>query len=137
VKRGKAETVAANRGKQLADEAKTGDLPAAARKAGAVLGESPGFSRAKPADKLPGDVQIAALQTPVGETSAPVRTPQGYYVVKVLERRPAGPVDPAERDKLKGELDHPEAEPAVERWCWPPSKDSKIDIVGQRPSRRG
>jgi peptidyl-prolyl cis-trans isomerase D len=137
VKRGKAETVAANRGKQLADEAKSGDLPAAARKAGAVLGESPGFSRAKPADKLPGDVQIAALQTPVGETSTPVRTPQGYYVVKVLERKPAGPVDPAERDKLKGELTTQRQSQLWERWVLAARKDSKIDIVGQRPSRRG
>jgi peptidyl-prolyl cis-trans isomerase D len=137
VKRGKAETVAANRGKQLADEAKPGDLHAAARKVGAILGESPGFSRAKPADKLPGDVQIAALQTPAGETSAPVRTPQGYYVVKVLERKPAGPVDPAERDKLKGELTSQKQSQLWERWVLAARKDSKIDIVGQRPSRRG
>ena len=137
VKRGKAETVAANRVKQLADDAKTGDLQAAAKKAGATFGDAPRFSRAKPAEKLPGDVQIAALQTPAGETSPPVRTPQGYYVVKVLERAAAGPVDVAEREKLKGELVNQKQSQTWERWVLAARGDAKIDIVGQRPPRRG
>ena len=137
VKRGKAETVAANRVKQLADDARTGDLQAAARKAGATFGDAPRFSRAKPAEKLPGDVQIAALQTPAGETSPPVRTPQGYYVVKVLERAAAGPVDAAEREKLKGELVNQKQSQTWERWVLAARGDAKIDIVGQRPPRRG
>ena len=82
-------------------------------------------------------MQIAALQTPVGETSAPVRTPQGYYVVKVLERKPAGPVDPAERDKLKGELTTQRQSQLWERWVLAARGDAKIDIVGQRQPRRG
>jgi peptidyl-prolyl cis-trans isomerase D len=137
VKRGKAETVAANRVKQLADEAKSGDLQAAARKAGATFGDAPRFSRAKPAEKLPGDVQIAALQTPAGQTSPPVRTPQGYYVVKVLERVAAGPVDVGEREKLKGELVNQKQSQTWERWVLAARGDAKIDIVGQRPPRRG
>ena len=137
VKRGKAETVAATRVKQLADDAKTGDLQAAARKAGATFGDAPRFSRAKPAEKLPGDVQIAALQTPAGETSSPVRTPQGYYVVKVLERVAAGPVDVGEREKLKGELVNQKQSQTWERWVLAARGDAKIDIVGQRPPRRG
>ena len=123
--------------KQLADDAKTGDLQAAARKAGATFGDAPRFSRAKPAEKLPGDVQIAALQTPAGETSSPVRTPQGYYVVKVLERAAAGPVDAAEREKLKGELVNQKQSQTWERWVLAARGDAKIDIVGQRPPRRG
>jgi peptidyl-prolyl cis-trans isomerase D len=137
VKRGKAETVAADRVKRLADEAKTGDLAAAARKAGATAGEAPRFSRAKPADKLPGDVQLAALQTPVGETSAPVRTPQGYYVVKVLERAPAPPLDGAEREKLKGELTTQKQTQTWERWILTARGQAKIDVVGPVPARRG
>ncbi|HEX2437151.1 MAG TPA: peptidyl-prolyl cis-trans isomerase [Methylomirabilota bacterium] len=138
VKRGKAETAASNRVKQLADDAKTGDLKAAATKAGATFGEAPRFSKAKPAEKLPGDVQLVALQTPAGETSAPVRTPQGYYVVKVLERTPAGPVDPAERDKLKGELTNQKQSQTWERWVLAARNDAKIDILGgPRPPRRG
>jgi peptidyl-prolyl cis-trans isomerase D len=137
VKRSKAETVAANRGKQLADEAKTGDLQAAARKVGATVGDTPSFSRAKPADRLPGDVQVAALQTPAGETTPPVRTPQGYYVVKVLGRTPAGPVDAGERDKLKSELTNQKQSQTWERWVLAARSDAKIDILEQRPPRRG
>ncbi len=137
VKRGKGETVASNRAKQLADEARSGDLPAAARKAGATVGEAPRFSRAKPAEKLPGDVQLAALQTPAGQLSAPVRTPQGYYLVKVLERMPAGPVDPGERDKLRSELMNQKQSQAWERWVMAVRGDAKIELLGQRPPRRG
>jgi len=133
VKRSKAETVAAARVKQLADDAKGGDLPAAARKAGATVGDAARFSRAKPAEKLPGDVQVAALQTPAGELSGPVKTPQGYYLVKVLERAPAGPVDPAEREKLQRELTNQKQSATWERWVLAARADSKIEVFGQQP----
>ena len=136
VKRGKADTVASTKVKQLADEAKAGDLQAAARKAGATVGDAPRFSRAKPAEKLPGDVQIAALQTPAGGTTAPIKTPQGYYVAKVLERAPAGPVDPAEREKLQRELTTQKQSQAWERWVLAARGESKIEMLGQpRPGR--
>jgi peptidyl-prolyl cis-trans isomerase D len=137
VKRGKAETVAANRVKQLADDAKGGDLAAAAKKAGATVGEAPRFSRAKPAEKLPADVQLAALQTPAGELSAPVRTPQGYYLVKVLERTPAGPLDAGEREKLRGELMNQKQSQTWERWVLAARGDAKIEMLGQPRPRRG
>jgi peptidyl-prolyl cis-trans isomerase D len=138
VKRSKAEAVAADRVKQLADEAKGGDLSAAARKAGATVGDAARFSRAKPAEKLPGDVQVAALQTPAGAMSAAVKTPRGYYVVKVLERAPAGPVDPAEREKLQRELTNQKQSEVWERWVLAARTDSKIEIHGQpRPTGRG
>ena len=132
VKQSKADTVAATRVKQLADEAKGGDLQAAARKAGATFGDAARFSRAKPAEKLPGDVQVAALQTPAGEMSTPVRTPQGYYVVKVLERAPAGPVDAAEREKLQRELTNQKQSATWERWVLGARADSKIELIGQQ-----
>jgi peptidyl-prolyl cis-trans isomerase D len=136
VKRRKAETVAAGRAKQLADDAGDGNLEAAAKKAGATSGVAPRFSRAKPAEKLPGDVQMAALQTPAGQMSPPVKTPQGYYVVKVLERAPAGPLDPAEREKLQRELVGQKQSQAWERWVLAARGDAKIEVVGQ-PARRG
>ena len=132
VKRSKAETVAAARVKQLADEAKAGDLRAAASKAGATFGDNARFSRAKPAEKLPGDVQMAALQTPAGELSSPVKTPQGYYVVKVIERTPAGPVEPAEREKLQRELTSQKQNATWERWVLAARADSKIEVMGQQ-----
>jgi peptidyl-prolyl cis-trans isomerase D len=137
VKRGKAETVAANRIKQLADDAKGGDLPAAARKAGATLGAAVRFSRAKPAEKLPGDVQLAALQTPAGELSAPVRTPQGYYLVKVLERVPAGPLDAGDREKLRTELMNQKQSQTWERWVLAARGEAKIEMAAQPRPRRG
>jgi peptidyl-prolyl cis-trans isomerase D len=137
VKRSKAEAVAAARVKQLAEDARGGDLPAAARKAGATVGDAARFSRAKPAEKLPGDVQVAALQTPVGELSGPVKTPQGYYLVKVLERAPAGPVDPAEREKLQRELTNQKQSATWERWVLAARADSKIEVFGQQPRAPG
>ena len=137
VKRRKADTVASGRAKQLADEAKGGNLEAAAKKVGATSGETPRFSKAKPAEKLPGDVQVAALQTPAGQTSPPVKTPTGYYVVKVVERAPAGPLDPAEKDKLVRELTGQKQSQAWERWVLAARGDAKIEVVGQPPARRG
>jgi peptidyl-prolyl cis-trans isomerase D len=136
VKRRKAETVASDRMTQLADEAKGGDLQAASRKVGATFGDAARFSRAKPAEKLPGDVQVAALQTPAGQMSAPVKTPLGYYMVKVLERAPAGPLDPAEREKLQRELTNQRQSDAWERWVLAVRSDAKIEIFGQ-PSAAG
>jgi peptidyl-prolyl cis-trans isomerase D len=137
VKRSKADAVAAERARQLVADGKSGDWPAAARKAGATVGDTPRFSRAKPADKLPADVQLTALQTPAGETSQPVRTPQGYYVVKVLERTPAGPIDAAEREKLRTELTNQKQSQAWERWVLAARGSAKIDVVGQRLPGRG
>jgi hypothetical protein len=58
--------------------------------------------------------------------------------VKVLERTPAGPVDPAERDKLKGELTNQKQSQTWERWVLAARNDAKIDILGgPRPPRRG
>jgi peptidyl-prolyl cis-trans isomerase D len=136
VKRRQGDTAAAARAKQVADEARDGDLAAAAKKAGATYGEAPRFSRAKPTDKLPADVQLAALQTPAGQTSAPVKGPLGYYVLGVLERVPAGPLDPAERDQLERELVTQKQNQVWERWVLAARADAKVDLFGQ-PGRRG
>ena len=69
--------------------------------------------------------------------SAPVKTPQGYYVVKVLERAPAGPVDPAEREKLVRELTGQKQSQTWERWVAAARSESKIEVVGQREPKRG
>jgi len=136
VRRQKADAVAAGKAKQLAEEAKSGKLEDVAKKLGASFGETPRFSRGKPAERLPGDAQMAALQTPAGETSPAVRTPQGYYVVKVLERAPAGPVDPLEKDKLEKELTSAKQSQTWERWVLAARGDARIDVVGQKPAKR-
>jgi peptidyl-prolyl cis-trans isomerase D len=135
VKRQKADGIASGKAKQLAEDAKGGKLDEVAKKIGATYGETQKFSRGKPAERLPGDAQMAALQTPVGETSPVVRTPQGYYVVKVLERTPAGPVDPLEKDKLEKELTSARQSQVWERWVLAARGDARIDLVGRTAKR--
>jgi parvulin-like peptidyl-prolyl isomerase len=65
-----------------------------------------------------------------------VKTPTGYVVIKVLERVPAGPLDPAEKDKLLRELTSQKQSQAWERWVLAARADAKIEVVGS-PSRRG
>jgi peptidyl-prolyl cis-trans isomerase D len=137
VKRQKAETAALERAKQLAADAQSGDFAAAARKAGAVTGETGRFSRAKPAERLPADAMMAALQTPAGQLSAPVKAQQGYYVVKVLERVPPDMSGlGAERDKLLKEMLVQKQSLAWESWLSGTRANAKIE-THLPPSRRG
>jgi peptidyl-prolyl cis-trans isomerase D len=138
VKRQKAEDVARERAKQLAAEAKTGDFVAAAKKAGAQTGEAARFSRVKPAEKLPGDAMLAALQTVVNGVTDPVRSPQGYYVLKVLERTPADLAElDKEREKVRGELTTAKQTQAWESWVGAARGASKIEISNRIQTRRG
>jgi len=128
VKRQKAETAAMEKAKQLAADAQTGDFGAAAKKAGATAGETPRFSRAKPAERLPGDAMLAALQTPAGQLSAPVKAQQGYYVLKVLERVPPDMGGlPSERDKLQKEILAQKQSLAWESWLANARANAKIE----------
>jgi len=137
VRRQKADGIASGKAKELAEQAKNAKLDEVAKRLGASYGETPRFSRGKPAERLPGDAQMAALQTPAGETSPAVRTPQGYYVVKVLERAPAGPVDPVEKDKLERELTSQKQSQMWERWVVAARDESRIDRVdAKKPARR-
>ncbi|MBI1735004.1 MAG: SurA N-terminal domain-containing protein [Candidatus Rokubacteria bacterium] len=138
VKRQKAEGVALERAKQVATEAKAGDFAAAAKKVGAQTGETARFSRVKPAEKLPGDTMLAALQTVVNGVTDPVKTPQGYYVLKVLERAPADLTElDKERDKVRTELTMAKQSQAWESWIGTARGSSKIDISSRVQTRRG
>jgi parvulin-like peptidyl-prolyl isomerase len=137
VKRQKAEMVALERAKQLAADARAGDFAAAAKKVGAITAETERFSRAKPAEKLPGDVMLAALQTPAGQLSAPIKAQQGYYVVKVLERVPPDMSGlAAERDKIQKEVLVQKQSLAWESWVSGARANSKIE-THLPASRRG
>ncbi|PYN43304.1 MAG: hypothetical protein DMD95_14215 [Candidatus Rokuibacteriota bacterium] len=136
-KRQKAETAALERAKRLAADAQTGDLAGAAKKAGAVTGETARFSRAKPAERLPADAMVAALQTPAGQLSAPVKAQQGYYLVKVLERVPPDMGGlAAERDKLLKEVLAQKQSLAWESWLTGARANAKIE-THLPASRRG
>ena len=138
VRREKAVAQALERARQLAEEARRGDLLAAAKKAGAVTGQTPRFSRAKPAEKLPGDAMLAALQAPLGFVTAPVGTQQGYYVLKVLERVPPdlGALA-AERDKVTKEVLTQKQGQAWESWVNAARVNAKVEVHYTPTSRRG
>jgi peptidyl-prolyl cis-trans isomerase D len=130
VKRQKAEAVALERAQKLAAEAATKDLAAAAKSAGAQTGETPRFSRGKPAERLPGDVQLAALQSPAGAVAGPVKSPQGYYVLKVLERVAPNMAELApERDRISREVLTQKQSQAWEAWVSQARAAAKVEVL--------
>ena len=136
VKRQKAETVGLERAKQLAEESRNGDLQALGRKAGAQTGETSRFSRAKPAERLPGDAQLAALQTRAGEVTAPVKSAQGYYVLKVLERAAPNMSElVGERERLSKEVLAQKQSQAWEAWVSGARANAKVETFGSGPPR--
>jgi len=138
VKREKADAVALERARQLAESARSGDFQALARKAGAQTGETPRFSRAKPAERLPGDAQLAALQARAGEVTAPVKSPQGYYVLKVLERAAPDMAQLAgERERLSKDVLAQKQSQAWEAWVNGARANAKVETFGSAPSRGG
>jgi peptidyl-prolyl cis-trans isomerase D len=137
IKRDKAEAVALERARQIAADTKGGDLAAAARKAGATTGETARFSKAKPAEKLPGDVQLAALAGTPGTVTDPVKTPQGYYVLKVAERVPPDRANLAqERDKISQEILTRKQTQAWQAWVSAARAGAKIEVSPRLPAAR-
>jgi peptidyl-prolyl cis-trans isomerase D len=130
VKRQKAEAVALERANKLAAEARTNDLGVVAKAAGVQAGETARFSRTKPAERLPGDVQLAALQSPAGAIAGPVKSPQGYYVLKVLERIAPNMADlTGERDKLSREVLAQKQSQAWEAWVSQARSAAKVEML--------
>jgi len=129
VKRQKAEAVALERATKLAADARTRDLAAVAKAASAQAGETARFSRSKPAERLPGDVQLAALQSAAGAIAGPLKSPQGYYVLKVLERVAPNMADLATaRDKLSREVLAQKQSQAWEAWIGQARSTAKIEM---------
>jgi peptidyl-prolyl cis-trans isomerase D len=138
VRREKAEAQARDRATQLAAEAKSGDFLGAAKKVGAVTGETPRFSRTKPAEKLPGDAMLAALRAPRGAVTEPVKTQQGYYVLRVLERVAPDPGGLAsERDTITKEVLAQKQSQAWESWLNAARASAKVEVHWNPTSRRG
>ncbi len=138
VKRQKADVVALERAKKLVGSARGGDFAAVARQAGATVGETPRFSRIKPAERLPGDAMTAAFQVPVGGVTDPVKAQQGYYVVKVVERVPPDTSGlAADREKIERELVAKKQGQAWDSWLAGARAKAKIDVSSKFQSRRG
>ena len=141
IKRERAEALGAERAKTLAERlAKGGDFREAARQAGFTVGDTPLFSRTEPPKErgaLPGSVLVAALQTAVGQVSAPVKTATGVYLVKSLERQPPDPAGlEGEREELRRQVLEQKRSQALESWLRGLRAAAKIEISGQLPGGR-
>jgi peptidyl-prolyl cis-trans isomerase D len=138
VKRQKAEALALDKARALAAEARQADFETAARKAGARTGLSPRFSRAKPDEALPGDVMVAALATPAGAVAEPVKAQAGYYVIKVLERRPPDVAAlAAERERVEKEVLARKQTDAWQAWLRSARAGAKVETSSGWTGRRG
>jgi peptidyl-prolyl cis-trans isomerase D len=139
VRRQKSDALALERAREIVKDARAGDFLAAAKKVGAATGETPVFTRETPAERLPGDAMVAALRTPANGITDPVRSPQGYYVLKVLERVPANMGGfGAERDKLSRDVLTQKQNRAWESWVADARSKAKIEMItSPPPPRRG
>src|SRR2546427_771636 len=121
-----------------AEAKKRGDFLAAAKRAGAVTGETSRFSRAKRAEKLPGDAMLAALRAPLDAVTEPVKAPQGYYVLRVLERVAPDPGALAgERATVTKEVLAQKQSQAWESWLNAARVNAKVEVHFNPTSRRG
>jgi len=133
VKRKKADAVALERASKLAALARSGgDLQALARKEGDQAGETALFSRAAPTDRLPTEAMQAVLRTPMGQIGGPVKTPQGYYVVKTLARVAPDPLELAnDREQIARQLLETKRNDVWQRWVLATREKAKIELNGR------
>jgi peptidyl-prolyl cis-trans isomerase D len=87
------EAVAGAASELYARAAEAGDLEKAAKAADVPYAETLEFTRSRPAPALGGDygVVAAAFGAEAGDVVGPLRTPSGYFIIKVLEKKPADP----------------------------------------------
>jgi peptidyl-prolyl cis-trans isomerase D len=135
VKRERAAALAEERAKAFAASVGTGDFLAAARRDKLASGETQLFSRGEPPkdkEALPGAVLLAALHTPTGAISEPVRTGTGFYVIKTIERRAADlqGFDKV-RDQVRVQLLEAKRNQAWERWIKALFTGAKIQVQGE------
>ena len=80
---------------------------------------------------------MAALHTPTGAMSEPVRTGTGFYVVKTIERRPADiqGFDKV-RDQTRTQLLDAKRTQAWERWVKALFTGAKIQVQGETIAER-
>lgn len=133
VKRKKADAVALERASKLAALARSGgDLQALARKEGDQAGETALFSRVAPTDRLPTEAMQAVLRTPMGQIGGPVKTPQGYYVVKTLARVAPDPIELAnDREQTARQLLEAKRNDVWQRWVLAAREKAKIELNGR------
>jgi peptidyl-prolyl cis-trans isomerase D len=140
LRRDRAGALAEERAKAFTASVGTGDFLAAARRDKLAAGETPFFSRGEPPkdkETPPGAVLLAALHTPTGGISEPVRTATGFYVVKTVERRAADPQGFDKlRDQMRVQLLEAKRNQAWERWIKSLFTGAKIQVQGETVPER-
>lgn len=138
VKLKKAEALALEKATALSQAVQKGEeIPTLTKKEGLPSGDTGLFSRSEPAadKRLPGDVMRAALELGVGKVSQPVKTPQGVFVVKTLDRQPPDPAGfEKEREELGRQLLEQKKNQIWERWLAALRANAKIDASKQFPA---
>ncbi len=75
-------------------------------------------------------MQLAALQSPAGAVAGPVKSPQGYYVLKVLERVAPNMADlVTERDRISREVLTQKQSQAWEAWVSQTRAAAKVEVL--------
>ncbi len=135
IKRERAEATATERAKALmASLGKGGDFVTTAKADGFGTGELDWYSRAEPpkGSAAPPPVQLAALETPTGQLSQPVKAGSVLYVVKTLERQPP---DPQQFDRQRAELERQlldqKRNQIWEGWLQAHRNSAKAEVGGQ------
>jgi len=135
VRRQKAEVQSLERARALTTAAANGeDLLVLARKEGLPTGDTGLFSRAEPPKepRLPLEVLRQVFQTAVGKVSEPIKTAQGVYLVKTLERQPPDPAGfEKERAEIEKQLLEQKQAEAWQSWVAALRSKAKIKMLGQ------
>ena len=80
---------------------------------------------------------IAAFQTPAGTVTEPVKTQQGYYVMKVLDRTPPDQAGfAAEKEKIAKEVLAQKQSQAWQAWVEAARAGAKVEIAQKPPTAR-
>ncbi len=136
IKRERAEALAMDRAKALVTAASKGeDFVAAAKAAGFSMGSVPLFSRSEPPKErqpAPTNVLLAALQTPAGQLSEPVKAGTSVYVVKTVERQAADAQGfEQQRPQLEQQAIQQKRSQVLDNWLRSLRASTKIEVAGQ------
>ena len=87
--------------------------------------------------ELVGDLDTQAFGLPIGGTSEPLRTPQGWFFVHVFSRK-ATDARPFEevREQLRFEVMNKRLEQEPERWCEAARRQAAVTVLLEPPPKK-
>jgi peptidyl-prolyl cis-trans isomerase SurA len=86
---------------------------------------------------LVGELDSQAFGLPIGSTSEPLRTPQGWFFVHVFARKAtdARPFDEV-REQLRFEVMNKRLEQETERWCEAARRQAAVTVLLEPPPKK-